>query len=479
MMEAFNAAITEWHRGDPYTREIQLSPHELASFSELRQNSGNSSIPKEASLGTHAIRLFWGELLFKNQAANSPVANIRIPNPDAPSAIVGPRSFATPQSYSRYDDTGPVLGVNPQCNQNSSYAILLHEPHSSVSDQQRLFLFLKFLQDAYPSSFPKLNVFQEGQLSKYFSFGALPHFAPSKPPSNVDALIDDSQRQWQSTLYDPLNKTIDIANSDALIQSLMTKSSTSKIIPKIDSNNGTIIRKALAFYKSFNADGSLNTASAVLEVVQQSQNPQAKLVDRLKNLEPSDSSLSRYLIDTAGLRGALAYELYANGKRPASDPSSKIEVFGIEDPGIYLASCFLQSQCVSSLGLGMNDDAILNYDDYWTKIQPYRDWLMAQSVLLYLKDAKQGVIPIILAALPTHLPLVRDILCREGNINTVSLDYTDHTSAISQFFTTPLMPFLQATYFDVSTLAPTQMSTAVSGNSQEFYSVLDAFEKAR
>jgi len=334
-------------------------------------------------------------------------------------------------------------------------------------------LFLKFLQEAYPPTFSTLKIFQEGQFFNDFKSAPLPRFAPQTNSTEVDNLILQSQADWYSARYYPLNQTLEVGNTAALIKTIGDATKTSTIIPQLNGASSTNIQKFLSFYNTTNPDGSINITSATLKILGESPTPNSVLIDRLRNLKPRDANFAKYLINQAGFRGALAYELYATGNMSGDAHSSKVSVYGIDDPGIYLTSCFLERNCAPSIGVtpkGTIND--------WVAIQPYRDWLMAKAVLQSLHTDKSGAVPIVLASVSAHLPLVREVLCREGGVNTITLDYTSDSAALSQFFTTQVMEFLRQTFFDVSTLGPPNELPAAR-NSQAFTQVMDAFAKAR
>lgn len=81
----------------------------------------------------------------------------------------------------------------------------------------------------------------------------------------------------------------------------------------------------------------------------------------------------------------------------------------------------------------------------WKAIQPFRDWVMARTVVKKLDSLDQNVVPVVAAAAGTHLPLVRKFLCDAG-IETVTVAPSPLWKPPSSWYgTSPIMDFLTST----------------------------------
>jgi hypothetical protein len=160
-------------------------------------------------------------------------------------------------------------------------------------------------------------------------------------------------------------------------------------------------------------------------------------------------------------------------------------VFGLEKAEIYLASCVLEGGCAASLA--DFDEVEWQGDTHalWKQIQPYRDWLMAQIAISKLRELPEATVPIMAASVGTHLPLIREFLCRNG-YNTATLT-PEHSFSVDAstglptdedpfdwFLTTLIMQFLNDIRFDTGSIP--QPSQSIGDNAVRLQKMLGGFK---
>lgn len=285
-------------------------------------------------------------------------------------------------------------------------AILIDEPHDRFNDEVLYFVFLDHLQKSYPDTFKDLYIFQEGQFSEHaFSYDALetPEFRE---------MLEQSFRAWGNSVYGDLD-------------TLTPRSSQGQILYEgeefAESLDARLDRQLMAahlhFYKTkHKKTGALNTYQALRNLITHAPSEEVQseqfrgFVSRFEELRPRDTSFARYLLETIGFRGALAYELYVEGRGYRSTDRS-VQVFGMEDYGMYLASCAMVKNCALRSAWQRNDET----HNKWLAIQPARDQRMVEAVTKTMgDDPNDPRIPIIAANVVTHLPLIRELLCEQG-----------------------------------------------------------------
>jgi hypothetical protein len=502
------AALTEsllrWQKDDPNYRTanvVELNGPDAHSpdFSAVLRSSESQDLHPflnvPARVSDFGLRLSYGVDLFSVEGKV-----VRIPD-----GIFSPLHYMVPTTLAEYDGTEGSNELEPKCNGSSKFAILMHEPHAQRPEEARLFFFLKFLQDAYPDIFSQLVVFQEGQPSAA-TVGSLGAPADPSDSNTIDQMVKASQDAWMADDYAPLNGNNDIEKSPRNLEVLKefaakyyTPEATDKII------KGTTLSNLLIFYSEVNQDGSLNTFKATRERIERlpPSDDSKQLLDRIRSLRPYDAGLAKFLIGSIGYRGALGYELYTEGDGSASmsvsSSKKSVSVFGLEKPEIYLASCLLNESCAPTLvdstytdTLGLSDIDEIGWKaeyqdvhDRWKKIQPYRDWLMEKVAVRKLQELPPRTIPIILASVGTHLPLVREFFCRDGyNTATLGSQYsvsidpkTDRPSkenALDWFLTTLIMQFLNDIRFDAGSIP--QPSESIGNGAVRLQEILGGFQ---
>jgi hypothetical protein len=321
--------------------------------------------------------------------------------------------------------------------------MLVHEPHGDRKGEAALFFLLHYLQSAYPQIFAKIYIFLEGQPHPYDS--SYPFLHPTlQNGGNIDTMIQESYRTWKNDQYLPLNQVsndVDILTLYNKIREFLQKSGYS---PNVLDGRWDA---ALKFYAHRDPSGALDLLTAIENHLKAQIDKQINirgtqaLLLRISSLAPEDAQFAQWLIKDMGLRGAFSYKLYIEGATTMTDSrnnKSKIAIYGLEDNGLYNASCILLPDCLGNrqaTSKPMSDKA-------WKLIQPYRDWVMARSALKTLEQLDQSIVPIITASVWTHLPLMREVFCREG-YNTVTLDINQKWSPPETWSaTTPIMGFL-------------------------------------
>lgn len=406
-------AVSTWQNANQWVRnfEVQeLSADSLvlsrlykaveAKTDEFQDLSWNSS---KAYIDRRVLQVQHGVSLFENNGEVVEIAFFETGQSPYTAA-----HFAIPQSLEEYNATeGPFLYPEKQCEGATRQALLVHEPHQDPEGELAFFFLLSYLQEQYPSTFGDLHIFQEGQPSHLSSADPIFDLPVNDPNDTIAEMVQDSQDDWQSSFYSPLNGDLKIIE-EAVKNFLIDK----------DLSIEGIWDESVDFYSFIEKSGALDTRAA-MEANFRSRDDQYEIrqayIDRLETLEVSDAAFAKTLVEKNGLRGSLAYELYVEGS--GLSPSTKsVSVHGLDDAGIYYASCALSDGCMGPLNVGLSNFPRSS----WLKIQPFRDWVMARTVVRGFDSLEQGVVPVVAASLSTHLPLVREFLCDAG-INTITL----------------------------------------------------------
>ncbi len=336
--------------------------------------------------------------------------HVTIAKPDTGVDPFEPVIYRIPKNFQEYDN--PViesLSVEPRCTEQSRWALLVHEPHGKVENESALFFFLLYLQHAYPSVFADMHVFQEGQPHAYDSSDPL--FAPPRRSMDkIDIMVQDSSMAWKKEPhYSPLNTISNVAHSDE--RSKAVQNFLDKVGYKATNLDGRWAA-AIPFHTPRAPHGALDLHEAMQNhlqtfIAKNSQTSQAQeLLRRIQSLEPGDARLAEWLITEMHLPGAFAYKLYTEGRSATVSTTSTrnktrftVAIYGLEDYGLYFASCAAVRNCLGK------DGFIPRFVPSWLDIQPYRDWVMAQSALQTLKRLSQqgkSVVPIITASVGIH-----------------------------------------------------------------------------
>lgn len=461
----FAAALVRWHSEAPLLRAVRadddvpyfvlsefnsaLRPIDPRSrFDDTREIRLHPVLNYRAYIDDHFLKLSYGSDLFSVDGTT-----VRIPG-----AWFEVRSAPAATNLEEYND--PTWGKPnaTKCGDGAHFAILAHEPHADAAQEALLFTLLKYLQDTFPSLFSQLVVFQEGQYAPEIIANKLTGAASVPPQSSdrVDALIGESHAAWKSASYEPLSK-ISISDGTAEIVDRFGQFLQAKRA-RIDLD---VAKETLAthirFYRSVGSTGSLDPSLALANLFTNKEGAAAtELRRRLDGLKPHDANFASFLIKKASFRGALAYKFYVEGKIPETG-SNSVKIFGIENAGLYLASCSLNEDCLASVA-DLNNFFGYASGSEWKKIQPYRDWLMANYVLEGLKIFPSSTIPVVLASVRTHLPIIRELLCRKGLTGVMlapSPDGADEAVArLPELPTTPFSPLFQQYQSVLSAIAP-------------------------
>jgi len=349
-------------------------------------------------------------------------------------------NYAPADNFDDYNKLVNGPASHRQCGDGKRLAILIHEPHSDPQQERLLFQFLNYLQTTYPDLFKQLTVIQEGQFRRGASRSAQgPHVQQTDP---IDSLIAQSYTSWQTKTYAPMN-AIDYEQGRSAIVRNFSQFLIGKKVPVDVGQAEKTLDNALRFYLSTTAEGELDPVRALMNL-----DTPKPFRERLSATKPLDANLATFLLndDKINMRGAFAYKIYREGNlQPGGQ--ARVKIFGLEDPGLYIASCALVYECVSSLG----GQGVPNHSlgDEWRQIQPYRDWVMANNALEVLEGVAGPSIPIILASLKTHLPIMRELLCRAG-VTGIMLAPTPSgvEAAASLFPSQPTTPF-SAMFFNL------------------------------
>lgn len=315
-------------------------------------------------------------------------------------------------------------------NCGEKFAILVHEPHARIEQEEAFFELLDSLQSNNPEIFRNLVVFLEGQFSHTRQQNTSSISWNDDYSQNAFFMIKDSKSYWDSNKFHPLNN-------------LKLGDPVQEIIKKVDLFTGNMLTKTstqhlenmLLFYSNVD-DGPLKTQTAVLNRISELANdvddplkPSTadRLIRHFTNVTPKDTKFAKFLIHDAGLRGPHAYELAVEGFQEDYPLSRRVDVYGLDDLGHYLASCLAVPGC-----LGENQQPLFGFDDFWLPIQPARDSEMADNVVTAQYPDAETAIPIVAASIGSHLPLVRELLC-QAEYDSVSLSL----GSLSEQGTTP------------------------------------------
>lgn len=321
-----------------------------------------------------------------------------------------PVHYAVPASLSEYNSENATsyFYPEPDCEGASRQALLVHEPHQQLGQERAFFFLLSYLQEQYPSTFGELYIFQEGQPSHLNQSDAIFNLPVDGFNNEIISMLEASRNAWNSAFYSPLNSTSHAL--DNAIPSFLTG--------KRLSTEG-MWDEALDFYRVREESGALDTRAAIQANLSTRNNEQSAALSymhRLNKLKPHDIAFASTLVEKNAFRGALAYELFVEGNTSNTSDYS-VSVYGLDDAGLYYASCALLPGCMSS---SMNSSVSGQLTSRWKAIQPFRDWVMANTVVKELESLDPSAVPIVSAAAGTHLPLVRKFLCEAG-ISTVTL----------------------------------------------------------
>jgi hypothetical protein len=363
-------------------------------------------------------------------------------------------------------------GEQGACGDGKQFAILIHEPHSKQDEESMLFSFLDYLHSEYPKVFNHLYVLQEGQ----YAYDAVNENTITtivgRDKTDVGKLILESEKEWKGDTYTPLN-SVNIKTPAVGVQNAF-----GNFLKKNSISAGTEVaeqslEKQLKFYGRMTSTGGLDPVGALLAI-----DPPSDLKEKLEHLEPHNVELVTSLLNSPeiGFRGALAFKLYAEGNRAGNVENAKIKVFGLEDLGLYLASCALNPECVlagKTVDKPDEADKFTALEPRWKAIQPYRDAVMASHVLVLLGQVKEPITPIVLASVATHLPIIRKALCDAGITSVMLAPGTEGLNALP---TTPFSPFLyngQSAFSNMNQFARAKIPSAAS--LEEFYSNATTF----
>lgn len=354
-----------------------------------------------------------------------------------------PAHVSEPKSLSEYNNLWDIsLYPKPPCKGASKQALLINEPHQRKKSETAFFFLLNYLQQQYPKTFSKLHIFQEGQPSSLNSSAAVFNIPERDFDDATIKMLQESRRTWNSPFYKPLNEKLDHRSSQ------MIKEAIRRFLVANGLPTEGVWGKSVDFYEYREKSGALDTRAALAANLRNRDNAQGAAsiyLERLKSLKAHDAAFAQNLVEQNNFRGSLAYELYVEGNTSPRSGNS-VSVHGLDDTGIYYASCaLLFEQC-----MGLKTHLELSWQSlivksYWKPIQPFRDWVMARTVVEGLKSLDQDVVPVVAAAAGTHLPLVRKFLCKAG-IDSVTLKETSSWKPPSGWrrTTTPMMSFLSA-----------------------------------
>lgn len=304
-----------------------------------------------------------------------------------------------------------------QC--GDKFAILVHEPHSDIEEERQLFYLLWYLQRDHPNLFSELVVFQEGSAASPLSNrgllerGNLFSVAHDKQrfaffPSAIDQVYG-SAWAFESEDYAPAN-----AISEGASPKQIARGITRVTYGDSSSEWAAQLLTNVKFHSHTNPNGSVHTQGAFRNLVEDARLAEERsILAALETLEPGHANLAEYLLSGGYLRAAFAYELFAEGYVASNERT--VDVFGIEDVGLYGTSCKLQTGCSKAYS-----ERILQR---WSDLQPFRRAVMANNILRVLRSFDDDTIPVIAASIHSHLVDIRGYLCDAG-YNSVGLTPT-------------------------------------------------------
>lgn len=418
-------ALSKWQNANKWIRDIEQqelsepSPVLRHFYAALGGKNGDiGKLPwnrSKAYVDRRILKMEHGVPLFETNGELIELASL-----ETGKSPYTPQHFPVPKTLSEYSsyNQNSWLYPEPYCEGASRQALLVHEPHQRPGEEEAFFFLLAYLQEQYPATFGELHVFQEGQpnnLSTSDSVFALP---VSGFEDTIIKMLEDSHNAWNSSLYAPLNRELNLLEDD--VRSFLK----AKNLP-----TSRIWDEAINFYNFQEESGALDTRAAIENNLHDRIKDRYRIkdreiastyVNRFKNLEVNDAAFAENLVEENGFRGALAYELYVEGNASPISGNS-VSVYGLDDERIYYASfALLLSEYKNSLIQPNSSRKSTIEPKDWKAIQPFRDWIMARTVVKKLKSLDQSVVPVVAAAAATHLPLVREFLCEAG-IGTVTL----------------------------------------------------------
>ena len=290
------------------------------------------------------------------------------------------------------------------------FAILVHEPHSNIEEERQLFYLLWYLQRDHPELFTELVVFQEGSSASplinrgLLERGGLFAVAQNKQrfaffPTSADQVYR-SAWTFESEDYAPANAIREGASPKQIARDI-----TRVTFGNFSSEWAAQLLKNIEFHSHTNPNGSVHTQGAFRGLIEDARLAEERsILAALETLEPEHANLAEHLLSGGYLRAAFAYEIFAEGYVASSERT--VEVFGIEDVGLYGTSCKLQTGCSKAYS-----ERILQR---WSDLQPYRRAIMANNILRVLRSFDDETIPVIAASIHSHLVDIRGYLCDAG-----------------------------------------------------------------
>lgn len=322
------------------------------------------------------------------------------------------------------------------------FAILVHEPHGNQREEWQLFYLLWYLQRDYPRDFSNLVVFQEGSLAEFPENRSL--IANHNRSEIVgNRFFEFREREFGASFFwveNRLFETNEATYGDGLTQILSTAKRFGDQQPSDDWINAAT--QSFLFDSKKNRNGSIDTQGSFFQVIHRSDlEGKDDVLEKLKLVQSRHANLAKFLIDDIHLRAAFAYEIFSEGF--SENPNNTVDVFGIEDPILYGASCRLFPGCNGDGRKNVKWEDSPQYFD-WGAIQPYRHAIMANNILNVLRtQVPKDTIPVITAAIHGHLPELRGYLCEAG-YDTVGLNPTQNTARDLQQFEAKAAKLLEA-----------------------------------
>lgn len=323
-------------------------------------------------------------------------------------------SYGVPETMKEYNRTPVVKTETDGCGER--FALLVHEPHGAPSRELALFDLLKNVTRDNRDEISSMTIFVEGAYAPPKFNESLGHPKDVRMPANTRQMVLDSANQWfNARRYEPLQRASVGMGLQQIDHSLRAYAggeilSVAPANSTVSQTHRTAFLNHARFNKTTDMNGAIDSGKAFLSRISEFRNPNALAAANKwrDSVHQGNAHFAKWAIADFGLQAPFAFEIYAEGLSESSQPIVDVDVFGMEDLGIYAASCHLNG-CLSVDPLGVVNEKT---SKAWRDIQPYRDWVMSENIK-NIADGKK-TLPVVLASVKTHLPLVRQSLCRAG-----------------------------------------------------------------